>query len=338
MSEVIEIHEGDCREVLPTRAESSADSLITDPPYEIGFMGKVWDSSGVAFDPQTWCKALRVLKPGGYAAIFGGTRTHHRIMCAVEDAGFELRDCLMWLYGTGMPKGDGCLKPAWEPIILARKPGKKVLPLGIDACRVPGTVPKVTRGAPGGNFSDDNYKWQEHSESNPSPLGRYPANVLHDGSDEVIKAFDSFGEKTSGVKEGGKYERAEGVHGGGQRRDGIACYADTGSAARFFYCAKASKTERGKANTHPTVKPLALMRWLVRLLTPEAGQVLDPFAGSGTTAIAAARECRRCVLIEREPEYVKIIRARIANACPADLFFRNRRGRVDENQARTAQR
>jgi hypothetical protein len=126
----------DCRTFLPNLEEGSADAVVTDPPYELAFMGKKWDSTGVAFQSSTWVPVLHVLKPGGYLLAFGGTRTYHRLTCAIEDAGFEVRDCIMWMYGTGFPKGRGCLKPAWEPILLARKPGKRVLPLNVEAARM----------------------------------------------------------------------------------------------------------------------------------------------------------------------------------------------------------
>jgi site-specific DNA-methyltransferase (adenine-specific) len=338
------IHEGDCRDVLPTFAADSFDSVVTDPPYALtdigrgmrmrrtgvsahhdganrtargrtptgGFMGQAWDSElpGV----EVWSAVLRVLKPGGYMLTFGGTRTYHRLACAVEDAGFEIRDCLMWLYGTGFPKGRGCLKPAYEPILLCRKPGERVLPLGIDACRVP-TDETLSQGSrkPGANFDDDDYQW-EGKAGLQHTAGRYPANVVHDGSDEVLAAFAEFGEK----KVPGTYRsttmgawKDDGVHEG---------YGDTGTAARFFYCAKASKRERA-GSKHPTVKPLALVRWLVRLVTPEGGCVLDPFAGSGTTLEAAESEGFRAVGIEREAEHAADARRRLSRARETDGLF-----------------
>lgn len=311
---------GDCREVLRESPADSFDSVVTDPPYELGFMGKSWDSSGVAFDPATWAAVLRVLKPGGYMLAMGGTRTYHRLAVAVEDAGFEIRDCLMWMYGTGFPKGQGCLKPAWEPILLCRKPGKRVLPLGVDACRV-GTTKDVPASLPKGDAlkgwgERPGRKGKQLTDDAFDPnLGRWPANVLHDGSDEVLEAF--------------------------------------GDASRFFYCAKASKRERdagldgmpktdkklgnyrlvkcnpqtGKpndtqplANNHPTVKPLALMRWMVRLVTPEGGRVLDPFAGSGSTLVAATQEGREAFGVELDAGHCEIIRRRVREAMGTGLL------------------
>jgi hypothetical protein len=298
-------------------------------------MGKEWDHGvpGVPF----WQAALRVLKPGGYMLAMGGSRTYHRLACAVEDAGFEIRDCLMWLYGTGFPKGAGCLKPAYEPILLARRPGPKVLPLGVDECRVPceGGSPSVDRrkgtapGRPGeyGHTIVNRITPERYAEDRPGEaLGRWPANVLHDGSEDVLEAFAAFGEKSSHDTrdDGSEYvhEKAGNAYqfstrGGMKQRKPIG-RADSGSAARFFYCAKASRSERGEGNLHPTVKPLALMRWLVRLACPKGGRVLDPFGGSGTTGKACLAEGRRAVLIEREPAYAAIARKRIADE--AGLF------------------
>jgi site-specific DNA-methyltransferase (adenine-specific) len=315
MPPVVELHEGDCREVLATLDADSFDSVVTDSPYELGFMGKKWDSTGVAFDPATWSAALRVLKPGGYMLAMGGTRTYHRLACAVEDAGFEVRDCLMWMYGTGFPKGQGCLKPAWEPILLARKPGKRVLPLGIDVCRVPtDEAGKPREYEP----REDRENWRITGGTNgsgaTSPLGRYPANVLHDGSDEVLEAFAAFGESSSKATARNTAKNGTAAYGDFRGTGRVVGHDDTGTAARFFYCAKASKTERGEGNTHPTVKPLALMRWMVRLVTPEGGRVLDPFAGSGSTLIAAHAEGRSAVGVELDAKHCDIIAARFAAA------------------------
>lgn len=319
------LHEGDCRDVLEAMPDGVADAVVTDPPYEIGFMGEAWDRTGVAFEPATWSAVLRCLKPGGYMACFGGTKTYHRVACAVEDAGFEIRDCVMWLYGTGMPKGRGCLKPAYEPIVLARRPGPGVLPLGIDGCRVAPTG--ESRERVGEPSRDRRYTRRGGTDfaAKPgvrggSPAGRYPANVVHDGGDEVAEAFAAFGERASGGAAEGGHRRSTPEHAGvyrpwqGAENEGDVLYGDAGSAARFFYCAKASRSERGEGNTHPTVKPVELVRWLVRLVCPAGGLVLDPFAGSGTAALACDAEGRRCVMVEADPDHCGIIRRRLTEA------------------------
>lgn len=326
-SEPVRVVEGDCRERLSAFDADSFDSVVTDPPYGLAFMGRGWDHGvpGVEF----WRPVLRVLRPGGYMLAFGGTRTFHRLACAVEDAGFEVRDTLCWLYGTGFPKGQGCLKPAWEPILLCRKPGPKVLPLGIDGCRVP-TTERLSQGGckPGANFSDDAYQWGNR-QSKQHPAGRWPANVLHDGSDEVLEAFAAFGETRPGHRPRTRTApRSNGRSLGtgwpqepetGQPENNG--FGDTGTAARFFYCAKAGKAERA-GSTHPTVKPLALMRWLVRLVTPAGGLVLDPFCGSGSTLVAAVREGFRAVGIDSdaEPGSCATARRRVAEALGTGLF------------------
>lgn len=192
------LHEGDCLQILPTLADASVDAVVTDPPYDLGFMGKKWDGTGVAFTPATWRAVLRTMKPGAYLLAFGGSRTYHRLTCAVEDAGFEVRDCLLWLYGTGFPKGQGCLKPAFETILLARKPGPRVLPLQVDECRVPceggspsqerresarrsghaPTKPGCANGSVRTSIVDRTSPERYMEEREAETLGRYPANVL----------------------------------------------------------------------------------------------------------------------------------------------------------------
>lgn len=302
------VYLGDCREVLPTLEPNTFDAVVTDPPYGLGFMGKEWDHGipGVPF----WQPVLRVLKPGGYMLAMGGTRTYHRLTCAIEDAGFEIRDCIMWLYGSGFPKGKGCLKPAYEPILLCRKPGPNVMPLEIDECRIPASqqdikaasVPQPTMRP---NGMDSGYALGtghgRNGETFDMSAGRWPANVTHDGSDEVLEAFAAFGEMGGGF----------GVRGGRQDDSGWGMsgtmeavgYGDTGTAARFFYCAKADANERPRTVAHPTVKPLDLMKWLVRLVCPKGGMVLDPFTGSGTTGCACVEEGRQFVGVEKEKEY-----------------------------------
>lgn len=330
-AEPAKVVQGDCLAVLPTIPPGLVDAVVSDPPYGLEFMGKEWDH-GVP-GAETWAAVLRTLRPGGYMVAMGGTRTYHRLACAIEDAGFEVRDCLMWLYGQGFPKGHGCLKPGWEPIILARRPGPKVLPLGVDECRVPSEERAMIEGTPkNGRFAG---VFRNGSKVvGTTTEGRWPANVVHDGSDEVMETFAAFGEKKSGKAAPGGHRRKQpngfgtvglGIYGGGkglftEAGEAGTLYGDSGSAARFFYCAKPTKAERGEGNRHPTVKPVALMRWLIRLVCPAGGLVLDPFGGSGTTAVAALQEGRRCVLIEREPQYAEIARKRTAEAGCADLF------------------
>lgn len=310
--EPVVVHEGDCLAAMVMLPSASVDAVVTDPPYGLEFMGREWDHGvpGVPF----WERALRALKPGGYMLAFGGTRTYHQLACAVEDAGFEVRDCLMWMYGTGWPKGKGCLKPAWEPILLARRPGPRVLPLQIEECRI-GTETVKTNGwkcggeavyGGGVGFQADGFRGEKHA-------GRWPANVLHDGSDEVLEAFAAFGERTTNP---GTMRTDSGEGGYGtlppRPRGTVLSSGDSGSVARFFYTAKASQSEREAAadgTKHPTQKPLELMRWLVRLVARHGELVLDPFAGSGTTGRACGMEGRRCILVEREPAYAEIARA-----------------------------
>ena len=312
---------GDCVEVLRGLPDGIFDACVCDPPYDLpgGFMSLAWDRRGVAFDPSTWREVFDVLKPGAHLLAFGGARTHHRMACAVEDAGFDLRDCLMWLYGQGMPKGKN-LKPAWEPIVLARKPGRGGLQ--IEGCRVPLNGEKPPTGSGKGNkrskFSQVATSAGNGGNTTPE-TGRWPANVLLD--EEAARMLDEQSGITRGDSRAGtdKVGRRPGgfFNTGSDSGDGVPCarvYADSGGASRFFYVAKASRSEReaGLAAEHPTVKPLALMRWLVRLVTPPGGIVLDPFAGSGTTLLAAREEGFDAVGIEREENYAEIARRRLA--------------------------
>jgi site-specific DNA-methyltransferase (adenine-specific) len=354
-----EIHLGDCVKILPTFAAGSVDAIVTDPPYGLEFMGKEWDKlampkAGIlggfadgnkpSFERvkrylpamQEWHHqwanaALRVLKPGGYMLCFGGTRSYHRLACAVEDAGFEIRDCIMWIYGSGFPKGKACLKPAYEPILLCRKPGKKVLLLGIDECRIP-TDDKL-----GGGDQSDRTKnkpegwdrpWMRDAESKAAHaqrvnrnvahaelLGRWPANIVHDGSEEVLERFAGFGESKSA---GGRIGNKDGAYSNlgsrgwnGNHRKGDPGFGDTGTAARFFYCAKASRRERGEGNNHPTVKPLKLVEWLVKLVSRKGELVLDPFYGSGTTGLACLKTGRFIIGIEKNRKYLRIATRRL---------------------------
>jgi len=336
----IRILHGDCREVLKTLPDNSVDAIVTDPPYELGFMGKSWDSTGVANDIQTWQQCLRVLKPGGHLLAFSGTRTQHRMVCAIEDAGFEVRDQIGWAYGSGFPKshngdwGGTALKPAWEPICMARKPLIGTVEanwreygtgaLNIDGCRIEPTGESRARV---GEESKDR-RYAEAGSTNfaatpgprgGDPLGRWPANLIHDGSDEVLAAFpQSAGQQGFvGVRNGDR--PSINTYGDWGPRPDTAPRGDSGSAARFFYCAKADRADRndGNANnTHPTVKPTDLMRYLCRLVTPLGGTVLDPFMGSGSTLKAAEIDGFSAIGIELDPAYIEIARRRIAADAP----------------------
>jgi DNA modification methylase len=453
-----DIRHGDCREVMQTLHPESVDSIVSDPPYGLSFMGKGWDH-GVPGE-EFWTEALRVAKPGAHLLAFGGTRTYHRLACAIEDAGWEIRDCVMWVYGSGFPKShdvskaidkrgggssltteigaaikaarisrgvsvteadrlycggstlwtwyegrpagqqlptpvvmaaivrdwpelavyaeaiaeadrekigerDGsllavapgqdndrsssvlditapatdaarrwsgwgtALKPAWEPIIVARKPlcgtvAENVLKHGtgginVDGCRVAFASEADERESkdknahakfgtqPGGNDVYGDYSMV--TPTNYNPPGRWPANFIHDGSDEVVGLFPHCNGKIGMVGNTGGNNRIYGKL--GRQEDRQPGTTDTGSAARFFYCAKANKKDRSEGNSHPTVKPTDLMRYLCRLVTPPGGVVLDPFTGSGSTGKAAVLEGFRFIGIEREAEYVEIAKARI---------------------------
>jgi site-specific DNA-methyltransferase (adenine-specific) len=264
---------------------------------------------------EVWAReAYRVLKPGGYLLAFGGTRTHHRLFSAIENAGFVIQDTIAWLYGTGFPKGRTQLKPAFEPIVVAYKPGGPRA-LSIDECRIAGVGNKTFDRDAGSRDRAQYRTGTTIGSARSTELGRWPANVAHDGSDEVLEAFAAFGERDSGGparKLPGHFARkSTGFFSSDEAPSGrINGHQDTGTAARFFYCAKASKADRA-GSKHPTIKPVALLRWLVRLVTPPGGLVLDPFAGSGTIGVAALAEGRRAILIEREAEYIGDIRRRL---------------------------
>jgi|688.fasta_scaffold309879_1 site-specific DNA-methyltransferase (adenine-specific) len=402
---------GNCIDLMSEMADNSIDAVVTDPPYELGFMGKSWDASGIAYNTEVWRQCLRILKPGGHLLAFGGSRTYHRLACAIEDAGFDIRDQIMWVYGSGFPKsmnigkaidkasgatrtvvgvgksgknrnvlnaanypdtfgGDyeiteaatqeakqwegwgTALKPAHEPIVVARKAvdgtiAQNVMTWGtgginIDGCRVRredgddsvagsrtatfGTQETVS----GGNGTGG---WEQND------AGRFPANFIHDGSDEVLQLFPN--------SKAGKPQEKRGTGGIWGKGDGHSIpvgpsYGDDGSAARFFYCAKPSTAERNagldglqkkKADTrsdvaagmwkdknaahqnhHPTVKPITLMRYLIKLVVPPNGIVLDPFLGSGTTGVAAIQENINWLGFEMNPEYADIARRRTGHA------------------------
>ena len=376
------ILKGNCLDTLKTLPDCSVDSIVTDPPYELGFMGKSWDNSGIAYSTELWAECLRVLKPGGHLLAFSGSRTYHRMVVAIEDSGFEIRDQIMWIYSSGFPKshnvskaidkaagaerevvgsrpltGNGktmrsgfhqpdgtgagetekqdvfeftapatpeaqqwqgwgtALKPAHEPIVVARKPligtvATNVLTYGTGALNIDGsrveTTEKLSIGSNNRQNALVNFGMKDNKETQEQNLqGRWPANVIHDGSEEVLEYF--------------------------------------GEPQRFFYCAKASKSERNAGlerlpernnaerdgrtsglnsaghqkptisqKFHPTVKPIALMRYLVKLVTPPNGTVLDPFLGSGTTAVAAILEGFNWMGCEMTEDYWPIIEARVA--------------------------
>jgi site-specific DNA-methyltransferase (adenine-specific) len=354
LNDRVKLHCGDSRDVIKTFADNSIDSIVCDPPYALvnnsgsrspnpgqytpigkpkepkgGFMGKKWDTGETAFASEFWAECLRVLKPGGHVVAFSGTRTYHRMACAIEDAGFEIRDQLQWLYGSGFPKshnaGDGwgtALKPACEPVCFGRKPligtvAANVLEHGtgainIDGCRVDlnGETWAGNKENAHGNYSGKVLGEFAEQYAKPSnPAGRWPANIIHDGSEEVIAAFPELGKST-----GGRIGNAGGGNVAnlptGSFEKGDPGFGDSGSAARFFYTAKADADDR-LGSKHPTVKPVDLMQWLCRLVTPKGGTVLDPFAGTGTTGEAAFREGFNAILIEREEEYQSDIRRRM---------------------------
>ncbi|AKR54356.1 Adenine-specific methyltransferase [Devosia sp. H5989] len=364
----VQIIHGDSRAALEFMPSNSIDSVVTDPPYALvsigkrfgkdgaapakvgatgayarasaGFMGKTWDTGETAFDPQFWADVLRVLKPGGHVLAFGGTRTYHRLACAIEDAGFEIRDQIGWLYGSGFPKSHNqsgewegwgtALKPAWEPIVVARKAIDGTVAsnlalwgvgaLNIDGCRVPfageddeaESKTKNQHGAFGsGPMTNQIFGKFTKDRDDYNPPGRWPANVVHSGEPDVLEAL--------------------------------------GSPSRFFYCAKASRadrnhglegfeakplhwssgdanpgsfqsanTDKSAKNNHPTVKPTELMRYLTRLVTPPGGTVLDPFMGSGSTGRGAVMEGFSFIGCELDADYTAIARARIAAVQPQD--------------------
>jgi len=318
---------GDCLERLKELPNNSAHSIVTDPPYGLSFMGKKWD-----YDVPSkliWAEALRVLKPGSHLLSFGGTRTYHRMVVQIEDAGFEIRDQLQWIYGSGFPKShnlpDGigtALKPANEPIVMARKPFEGTVAknfekwgcggLNIDVSRIDAKESLLRPlGKPlnGGAYGSDRND-RESLGVGGSTNGRWPANVIFD--EEAAALLD----EQSGTLKSGALNRANikaenKTYGAAPKvRDGEYT-ADSGGASRFFYVAKASKKERGEGNVHPTVKPIKLMEYLIKLITPEGGIVLDPFCGSGSTGIAATRLGFGFIGIEREAEYIEIAKKRL---------------------------
>ena len=311
--------------------DNSVDSIVTDPPYGISFMAKKWDYDVPKV--EVWKEVMRVLKHGGHALIACGTRTQHRMVVNIEDAGFEVRDVVSWIYGSGFPKSlnihkkdnrcpDGwgtALKPACEFFTLCRKPlsektvAANILKWGtgginIDRCR----IGEETRHNPSARNSDRE-KWRMNTSETEGreTQGRFPANLIHDGSQQVLELFPETkpsrigkprGTKKKGLFANSKFNKV------GQEHN------DSGSAARFFYCPKASKKDRDEGNNHPTVKPTALMQYLCRLITPTGGVVLDPYMGSGSTGKAAVKEGFSFVGCELDEDYFKIATARIKTA------------------------
>ena len=381
----IDLRHGDCLELMQAMPDNSVDSIVTDPPYGISFMAKKWDYDvpGV----EVWKEAMRVLKPGGHALIACGTRTQHRMVVNIEDAGFEIRDVVSWIYGSGFPKslnigkaidkaagaerdvigskvtgranaprGEGrnhvdcsggqmqvditapatdeakqwdgwgtALKPACEFFTLARKPlsektvAANVLKWGtgginIDGCRV---------GTEGGTRKHDAPKHESKTaygnglnggggKGREIDAGRFPANLIHDGSQEVLELFpETKSGKMNSITKGHDPETFNTY--GKQYVRHVVSNGDSGSAARFFYCAKASKKDREEGNNHPTVKPTALMSYLCRLITPTGGVVLDPYMGSGSTGKAAVKEGFSFVGCELDEDYYNIAKARLEN-------------------------
>lgn len=411
------VHIGNNLDILPTLPDNSVDSIVTDPPYELGFMGKKWDNSGIAYSVELWTQCLRVLKPGGHLLSFGGTRTWHRVAVAIEDAGFDVRDSIAWMYGSGFPKSldvskaidkqsgyEGAvigieqidvgmqggsmhagrerklaereikelspeakqwegwgtaLKPAFEPIVVARKPligtvAENVLThgtgaLNIDGSRIAGNKPSVPQpkfGVTQGVYEFGSGEGR-NGEMSDSAQGRWPANVildeytaeLLDEQSGVSKSPKTY-TRNAGTLEGERVAYAKiGEEAGAESKN----YGDTGGASRFFYVAKASKRDRNEGleglpevqggsmtgaeyregkptnqpmrqNFHPTVKPTDLMRYLIKLVTPPGGVVLDPFTGSGSTGKAAILEGFRFIGCELTEDYIPIIEGRLQHA------------------------
>ncbi len=330
---LLDLRNGDCLEVLQDLEPNSVDSIVTDPPYGLSFMGRKWDYDVPSVN--IWIECLRVLKPGGYLLSFAGTRTQHRMAVNIEDAGFEIRDMIAWVYGSGFPKShnigkklegwDGwgtALKPALEPVTVARKPFKGTVvnnvlehgtgAINIDGCRIE-TEHKTVRLSTGQNIYGgnalNNSVTSQTTSRDGDPRGRWPANLIHDGSDEVTELFP---ETVKGGSLDTSKIKVENEIFGKRPQNLDAVYArDSGSAARYFYCAKANKKDRDEGNNHPTVKPTDLMAYLCRLVTPPGGTVLDPFMGSGSTGKAAMREGFSFIGIERDPDYYAIAQQRV---------------------------
>ena len=393
MKEKYQLFNGNNIDKLRELEDNSVDAVVTDPPYGLSFMGKKWDYDVPSV--ELWAECLRVLKPGGHLLAFAGTRTQHRMAVRIEDAGFEIRDMIAWVYGSGFPKSHDvskaidkmdatdaakqwqgwgtALKPALEPITVARKPligtvAENVLRYGTGAINVDGTRVEFVSDADrkestaknqhadfGTAPITNNIVYGDYSMMKPknyNPPGRWPANFIHDGSEEVVGLFPQ--SKSTG---GTNPSNPNVIYG---KRDSLTYfnYGDLGSAARFFYCAKASKADRDagcehterkptassefrpnhtekaaagedgnpygrwtpRHNNHPTVKPIDLMRYLCKLITPPGGIVLDPFMGSGSTGCAALLDGFKFIGMELDDAYFKIAEARITHFNPSDFW------------------
>lgn len=381
-----DLRNGDCVEIMRSLPANSVDSIVTDPPYELGFMGKSWDSTGIAYSVRMWDEALRVLKPGGHLLAFSGSRTYHRMACAIEDAGFEIRDQIMWVYGSGFPKsmdvskaidkqagverqvvgkhpqpgstklrtamGDNwqelpdittpttdkakqwagwgtALKPAHEPIVMARKPligtvAANVIIHGVGALNIDGSrIGNETIKTSGGRLvaitGDERTgnalgMYGQSKALNTEHQGRWPANFIHDGLDEDWAKFFYCAKASKKDRNAGLDDFAGkeiGVKGNGLARTCATCGASTLQGCE---CSDRTYVNPTRANHHPTVKPTDLMRYLVKLVTPPNGTVLDPFTGSGSTGKAAMLEGFNFIGCELDPDYIAIANARIKHA------------------------
>lgn len=397
-------------EVIPRLVAEGivCDAACTDPPYHLapmhkrfgqafsappgtgrdgsfrrlsgGFMGQQWDGGDIAFRPETWATVATILRPGAFLVAFGGTRTYHRLVCAIEDAGFIIQDSILdliasdarvqrflgtlspgqvdafsqildelqptgalaWAFASGFPKRRDMLKAAFEPIVLAYKPGGKRT-LQVDECRI-ATDRRPLREIDPKETAANVYTGRVRGDASfaggskavgSTDIGRWPANVVTDGGDEVLAAFPTAPGAFAPVRGTEPSASTDGIYGKfsarstSNRREGEASAArrytdesgfgmlpgarrsDGGSAARFYFSAKADAQDRW-GSRHPTVKPVELMKWLIPLVTPAGGLVLDPFAGSGTSGVAALATGRDCILIEREDTYIADIRERLA--------------------------